>query len=181
MKLKCTLFIFFLFSFASLFGQTFSVTGVVKDAADSSAIVEATVLIADVKDSAHTTGTVTDVNGHFELTSLNEGKYMLKIIYLGYKTRRKFVNVSGSNADVGTLFIRNEATSLKGVTISGVQVRAEQLGDTTQFHADAYKTHPDASAEDLVTKMPGVTSDNTGVKVNGPHLQDLMMVHRKRQ
>ena len=27
------------------------------------------------------------------------------------------------------------------------------------FNADAYKVNPDASAEDLVTKMPGAASD----------------------
>jgi hypothetical protein len=62
---------------------------------------------------------------------------------------------------------------LSNVTVKGHQVRAEQMGDTTQFHADAYKTHPDATAEDLVTKMPGVTSDNSGVKVNGESVQQV--------
>ncbi len=65
------------------------------------------------------------------------------------------------------------ASELKGVTIEGKQIRAEQTGDTTSFHADAYKTNPDATAEDLVTKMPGVTSDNTGVKVNGEAVQQV--------
>jgi hypothetical protein len=56
-----------------------------------------------------------------------------------------------------------------------VQQRGEQKGDTTAFNADAYKTNPDATAEDLLKKMPGMTSDNSGVKVNGEAVQKVLV------
>jgi len=36
----------------------------------------------------------------------------------------------------------------------------EQLHDTVQFNAGAFRTNPDATIEDLVKKNPGDTMDN---------------------
>ncbi len=40
-------------------------------------------------------------------------------------------------------------------------------GDTLQYNADAYKVNPDASGEDLIRKMPGITVENGTVKAGG--------------
>ena len=40
---------------------------------------------------------------------------------------------------------------------------------------DQRKTNPDASAENLVTKMPGVTSENGSLKVNGEDVKKVLV------
>src|SRR5205085_12440292 len=40
-------------------------------------------------------------------------------------------------------------------------------GDTTQYNADAFKTSRDATSEDLVTKMPGITIQDGKVQAQG--------------
>jgi hypothetical protein len=153
--------------------QTYSVSGTLLDSKDNSSLIEVNVILTTGKDSTSKLGAVTDVSGVFSITNVPPGRYVLKAVYLGYKTITQNVNVTNNNVNVGTLKMNAGTNELKTVTIKTTQIRATQLGDTTQFNADAFKTHPDATAEDLVTKMPGVTSDNSGVKVNGETVQQV--------
>ena len=57
--------------------------------------------------------------------------------------------------------------SQQGKDLSGVTVVAKappviQKGDTSQFSASQYKVNPDATTEDLIKKMPGITVDKDG-------------------
>jgi hypothetical protein len=174
MVFKKLILAFFLSLFiVPAFGQGVTVTGKVLDAKDNSSIIQATVLLISNADTSQKNGTVTDADGNFSIGSVAPGTYKLRAIYLGYNTASQNVTVGNSNVNVGSLKLSATANELKSVTVEGKQIRAEQLGDTSQFRADAYKTHPDATAEDLVTKMPGVTSDQSGVKVNGETVQQV--------
>lgn len=173
MILRHTLLCCILFFSFNTFAQTYNITGRVLDDKDASTLIGVTVVVTKVTDTAIKTGNTTDANGSFEIDGISPGKYLLRFNYLGYTSVNKIVNVADKNVSLGTLTMKAQANDMKGVTVEGKQIRAEQLGDTTQFHADAYKTHPDATAEDLVTKMPGVTSDNSGVKVNGESVQQV--------
>jgi hypothetical protein len=48
-------------------------------------------------------------------------------------------------------------------------------GDTTEINASNFKTNPDASAEDLVKKMPGVTSNNGEVEAQGEKVKRVLI------
>ncbi|WP_161499172.1 TonB-dependent receptor [Flavipsychrobacter stenotrophus] len=173
-----TRFSFFLFSllFLSLssFAQPFNITGRVIDATDTTALIGVTVMVKSATDSTlPVNGGVTDADGNFSVAGVNAGTYKVTFAYVGYKTANQTITVSAADVQLGTIKLVNANKELKSVTIKDKQTRATQLGDTSQFNADAYKTHPDASAEDLVTKMPGVTSDANGVKVNGESLQQV--------
>ena len=175
MYTRISLFIFslLLISFSS-FAQPYTISGKVADAADTSALIGVTVIVKSAADSTlPANGGVTDADGKFNVGNVNKGTYLVKFDYVGYKAVVRTVNITGGNIDLGTIKMVNANKELKGVTIKDKQIRAVQMGDTSQFNADAYKTHPDATAEDLVTKMPGVTSDANGVKVNGESLQEV--------
>lgn len=155
------------------FAQPYTITAHLIDATDTSALIGVSAALTNNADTTQKTGGISDANGDLRIENISPGSYTLKLLYLGYKTVTKPVMVTGDNITLGTITMSANAKELKGVTIAGKQIRAEQKGDTSQFRADAYKTNPDASAEDLVTKMPGVTSDNSGVKVNGEAVQQV--------
>lgn len=155
--------------------QTYIVSGIVADAKDNRPLTGVNVLLTNKADTADKRGLASDVYGNFEFDNLPSGYYQLQFLYLGYKLASQTVHVAGNNVAVGRVKLIADATELKGVTIAGKQVRAEQKGDTSQFNADAFKTNPDASAEDLVGKMPGITSDQNGVKVNGEAVQQVLV------
>ena len=159
----------------SSFAQTYSISGRIADIKDTSMLIGVSVILKDGSDTSINTGLggVTDADGKFTIDGVAPGKYLLHLEYLGYKPQNRIVNVVDKNVLAGTIGMRGIANELKGVNVSGKQIRAEQNGDTTSFHADAFKVNPDATAEDLITKMPGVTSDNSGVKVNGEAIKQV--------
>ena len=168
-----SIFLFFMFSSVITCAQTFNLTGRVLDSKDTSTLVGVSVMVTKQADSNSKTGTVTDLDGYFTVTNLAAGSYNVTFDYIGYKLQSKQVMISTADVVLGTVKMTSTSNELKSVTIKDKEIRATQLGDTSQFNASAYKTHPDATAEDLVTKMPGVTSDNNGVKVNGENLQQV--------
>ena len=68
--------------------------------------------------------------------------------------------------DLGTIEIALDSKVINEVVVVG-QGTAVQKGDTTIMKAEAFKVNPDASAEDLVKKMPGITVENGTVKAHG--------------
>jgi hypothetical protein len=167
------LFLLFTFYIQNVFAQSYVVTGRVLDSKDTLTLIGVTAVLTSEIDTTQKKGAVTDENGNFTITGVADGRYNFKLIYLGYNTVSRSLTVAGGDVALGTIRMSSVARELKGVTISGQQIRAEQRGDTSQFNAGAYKTNPDADAEDLVKKMPGITSDEKGVKVNGETVQQV--------
>lgn len=159
----------------NVFSQTYSIVGKVIDEKDTAALIGVSVIVTRSSDSLFKTGTTTDGDGNFQITGLVTGQYLLRIEFLGYKSLTQTLNLADRDLETGVIVMRSKSTRLKGVTVRERQIRAEQKGDTSQFNAGAFKTNPDASAEDLVSKMPGITSDNTGVKVNGEAVQQVFV------
>ncbi|MCD6012410.1 MAG: hypothetical protein K0Q79_2272 [Flavipsychrobacter sp.] len=171
MFLRITIWLL-LFSFSG-FSQTYNITGRVIDDKDTGSLIGVTVIITKPADTTFKTGTITDADGNFQIAGLAPGQYALRFEYISYTQANRPVNIADGDVHVGTIKMKSKATELKGVTVTEQQLRAQQKGDTSQFNAGAFKTNPDASAEDLISKMPGVTSDNTGVKVNGEAVQQV--------
>ena len=61
------------------------------------------------------------------------------------------------------------------MTVEGTQERVQQNGDTIGYNAKAYKINPDANAEDLISKMPGITSSNGTVKAHGEDVKQVLV------
>ncbi len=151
-------------------GQGFMVSGTVSDDANRVALIGVTVVVSPVSDSTRVLGAVTDETGKFQIEGVPQGSYRLKASYIGYTDFVKRITITNKNVDAGKLKMHQSSVILKAAVITAKQTRVEQIGDTIMFHADAYKVNPDANAEDLVTKMPGVTSDGSTVKVNGENV-----------
>ena len=117
-----------------------------------------------VRVKGKTAGAVTDKDGAFSL-DYNPGE-VLVFSLLGYVQKEA---VPGN----GPLHIvlMEENAELKEVVIKGQVPPAQQKGDTLQYNADAYKVNPDASGEDLVKKMPGITVENGTVKAGGEEVR----------
>ncbi len=168
-------FLFFcLFAFVSRAQVT--VTGIITEE-NGNTLPGATIRVLG-KDSALITGAVSDASGEFTLTVKANTRYTLLFTHISYFGLSQFVPLQTENGPVnlGKIVLReSKAKKLKEVEVVGTQQRGSQSGDTTAFNAGAFKTNPDASAEDLIKKMPGVTSDNSGVKVNGETVQKVLV------
>jgi len=114
----------------------------------------------------------TDNNGNFEFNNLNRGFYQLEINSASFISKQQFVRLLDNRFD--TIFLQ-----LKIREIGEVVIKREAAillkGDTTQFKADSFKTQDNASAEDLLTKMPGITTENGEVKAQGEKVQRVLV------
>ncbi len=117
----------------------------------------------------------TDKNGIFTFYNIVTGNYKLQTSYIGFQTVITNIIANKPTVNIGVLKMKWISTTMSVAVIQGKVIPVEQKGDTTEFNADAYKTHPDASAEDLVNKMPGVSSQNGAVTVNGETVAQVLV------
>ncbi|MFO7657360.1 MAG: TonB-dependent receptor [Bacteroidales bacterium] len=151
--------------------QQLLLKGTVKDSISNLPLIGATVQLRNTGNN-RALGAITDASGAFEFTSLRSGaEYEMLIGYLGYVAVRKNIKLQDKNINLGNIFLSESHNRIKEVEIVGQSTRAEQIEDTLQIYADAYKVNPDASAEDLIKKMPGITVENGQVKAQGENVQ----------
>lgn len=156
-------------------GQTYTITGRIVDESDTSGLVGVNLFVSPTTDTAQKTGTATDENGSFTLENLAPGSYTIKATYIGFQPYERQVSVVDQNVNLGDFSLNVSATTLKNVVVTGQQISAQQKGDTSQFNANAFKVNPDANAEDLVTKMPGISNDGNTLKVNGEDVKQILV------
>jgi hypothetical protein len=143
---------------------------------DSSAkqnLSEATISVLDAKDSTLITFGLTDKKGSFELKGLNGGNYILLVSFTGYQTYAKnfSVTMEQKHVDLGELILQKEFKTLEGVVVTDV-APVKIKDDTISFRADAFKTKPNATVEDLLKKLPGVQVQKDGtVSAMGENVQ----------
>lgn len=156
---------------ARIFAQGVEVTGTVQEAKTKIAVVGASVLLINQKDSTQRKGVQADTAGNFRFTGVMAGAYRLRVTSIGYDDTETKVTVGATAKNVGVIVMGENARQLSEVVVRQKQIRVEQKGDTVQYNANAFKTNPDASAEDLVKKMPGVTIENGVVKAQGEEVK----------
>ncbi len=151
------------------------ITGTVLDKTDNSPIEQASIRILKERDSTYVTGLATDDAGKFLIT-VNPGKYIVSVSYLGYK--ESFTNVDASKKSV---VMDNILLSADGIMLSEAVVTAKAAeiaikGDTIEYNADSYKVQPSAVVEDLLKKMPGAEVDSEGkITVNGKEIKKILV------
>jgi len=170
-KLLLSSISFCLLSYAA-FAQQVTISGYVKNF-KSEGLPGAAVAYKNPRDTSWQ-GVVTNNDGKFIITT-QAGFYMVKVSYIGFtptiKRARAFENI-----DLGTIELKEDSASLKEVVVEGKMPAASILGgDTMQYNSRAYKTNPDANAEDLITKMPGITVQDGKVQAQGEEVKQVLV------
>src|SRR5664279_4252951 len=175
-RLIIILSVFFVSSAHSLFAQDCKLTGVIVDQADNKALPYAYIVATSVQDSTDRHFAASDLNGKFTVIGLKRRLYRVEVTFISYKTIRQSVLIKSENTDLGNVLMLAASQRLETVKIIANVPQAIQKGDTTEFNADAFKVNKDASTEDLVKKMPGVTIDNAGtVTAKGEQVQKVLL------
>ena len=139
-----------------------NVKGKLLDLVDNKPLSGATLSLTSIKDSTQKFNTLSGNNGSFEFKDLYTDSFLLKVSFIGYEDFKQIVGVTDSTVDLGTLFIPKAVKTLGGVTVVSKTPPTQQKGDTIQYNASQFKVNPDANAEDMIKKVPGVTVDKNG-------------------
>jgi hypothetical protein len=170
MKKLFLLVVLVCFSLTGLMAQ--SGTGVVKgkltDTIYKEVLSEATITVLNPKDSSVVSFVLTNAKGEFAIRDLDSGSYRLTASYSGYATFSRFFKISkdSTTIDLGTVQLFKKDDLLDEVVVEAPPISVKK--DTVEFRADAFKTKPNSTAEDLLKKIPGMQIDKDGnVKAQG--------------
>lgn len=164
----------------SIFAQNkvISVSGRVVESDSKEPAAQATIQLLALPDSAYAAGIASSNKGWFTLPKVKAGKYLLKISYIGFRT--KFVPVQLSNNDpekkIGTIALDPDAVMLSEAVITAEAPQVTVKEDTLEYNSTAYRTPEGAMLEELVKKLPGAEIDDEGnVKINGKEVKKIMV------
>lgn len=155
------------------FSQKVKIQGKIADSTTNEPLIGATLIFSKFRDTATKFYASTDINGIFRI-ELEKGGYRLLARYVGYSSVVTPLRAN-ENGTIGTIYLAELAVKMKDVEIIRRIPPVQINGDTTQYNADAFKTNPDANAEDLVTKMPGISIENGTVQAEGEDVKKVLV------
>lgn len=156
--------------------QNRRITGTIVDKDSKEAVMQATVQLLK-PDSTFVGGAVSDMDGHFAVDAPKNGKYLVKISCVGYKTLVKDINIE-KNADValGTIPFATDAIMLKGAEVTAQAAKVTVKKDTFVYNASAYRTPEGSVVEELVKKLPGAqVGDDGKITINGKEVKKILV------
>nr|WKN36537.1 TonB-dependent receptor [Tunicatimonas sp. TK19036] len=156
------------------FGQTYSLSGTALDSANQEGLASAYVILSTVNEG-NQLATITNEKGEFRFEKLSSGGYKLTITYVGYKPLEKWIMMRDSDRTLEKLVLAASTATLDEVEVQGQVVQSIQKGDTTEYNAKAFKTNPDADAEGLLKKLPGVVIQNGTVQAQGEDVKQVLV------
>ncbi len=155
------------------------ISGFVVDESENIALPGAHVLLKHAMDTTRVYHVTTDAEGRFSLI-INRGRYYSSVSFVGYESYisdEPFVAFSSVN-DMDTIKLVR-GTLLDEVEIAGERPQMRVRGDTLDYDARAFKLNPDASAEDLIRRLPGVLVDQGRVTAQGENVRRLYVDGRE--
>ncbi|MCI9846656.1 carboxypeptidase-like regulatory domain-containing protein [Flavobacterium pectinovorum] len=117
---------------------------------------------------------ITNDKGKFQLTLKPNTSYVIKISYLGMKSKEIQITTKTEN------IVQNVVMDDVGIELEGVEIVREMpvsiKGDTIVYNADSFKSGTERKLEDVLKKLPGVEVNADGeIEVEGKKVSKLMV------
>ncbi len=153
-----------------------NITGKVVEKETSEALPMTTVKLMKT-DSTLVKGVVTSETGDFKVAAPADGKYIVKITCVGFKSFTRNITVAeGKDIALGTVSMSPDAIMLKGATIVSNVAKVVLKEDTFIYNAAAYRTPEGSVVEELVKEIPGAeVSDDGTIKINGKTVKKVLV------
>jgi hypothetical protein len=172
--IKYNFLFFFSFLLTAMTAQNTTITGTVISNGDGSTLPGAHVILVPVAGGAELDN-LTDDKGKFVVNNIKPGEYLLTISYLGFTDYKKQLQITRRGLELGDIKLVESAYELGQVQVVGQAAQAVSKDDTLQFNASSFKTNPDASAEDLTRKVPGIVIENGRIQAQGEDVKEILV------
>ena len=162
-----------------------TVKGRLASATDDTPLAGATMRMLLLPDSTLLIGSYSDKEGLFSLTSSRVSphassktpqKLLIVASYMGYQTSEKIITIRNKvkEYDLKDVYMQEDARLLGEALVSATPPPVMVKEDTVEYFADSYKTQPDATAEDLLKRLPGVeVAEDGSVTAHGETVQQI--------
>lgn len=155
-----------------------SVSGRVMESDSDEPAAQATVQLLSLPDSTYAAGAASSDKGWFTLPKVKAGKYLLKVSFIGFRTKFLPIQLTDNVPDkqVGNISLEPDAVMLKEAVVTAEVPPVIVKGDTTEYSAAAYPVPEGAMLEELVKKIPGAeVSDDGKITINGKEVKKIMV------
>ena len=163
-----TLFLLIAFTLHAQKNFRGSIKGSLTDTVFVESMEGATITLLSAKDSSVVNYTLADTKGAFEFTNIDTGHYRLIVSFMGYDPHSRNIEINRHQPilDLGAVNLTKSGELLDEVIVEASPVIIKK--DTVEFRAGAFQTAPNATAEDLLKRIPGMEVDKDGnVKAQG--------------
>ena len=136
-----------------------TITGKVIDQSLNTPLPYVNVVIKN-EDGKIVTGGITDEQGEFKIGNIPDGKHLVNIQYIGFKTVTKEINIGRGNyrVDLGNIELEEEATGLDAVTVVGEVSTIQQKVDRKVITIGK-DLAASGTASDIMVGIPSVSID----------------------
>lgn len=154
-----------------------TVSGVLLDTASKQSLSAATVSLLNRNDSSLVSYVISDTKGNFRFDKVAPGDYLIQVAFQGYGIYQRPITVRADNptTSMGNVYLKALENTLETVVVKSSPPIVVKK-DTVEFNAGSFKTKPNATAEDLLQKLPGVTVDkNGGITAQGESVARILV------
>ncbi|WP_346238997.1 TonB-dependent receptor domain-containing protein [Niabella insulamsoli] len=154
-----------------------TISGIVKNKADNSAIPYVNVVVKTEKDNAFVAGTVTNDEGRFSIANVKPGNYRLGVSFMGFENREEFLFVGSLSAflDIPVIELGEHSTVLDGVTISAKASDVSNKLDKKTYSIADNISQSGGSVLQSMQNLPGVTVQDGKVQLRGNEKVTVLM------
>ena len=109
-------------------------------------------------------GGITDVKGHFNLTDIPDGRYVLQVSFVGYKSVNRQVQLNPQHRTVNfaAIYISEDSHTLGEVKVTGQRSQMKLEVDRKTFTVDEVLAAAGGSVSDLLENIPSVEVTTDG-------------------
>lgn len=146
-----------------------TISGIVKNKLDKSAIPYVNVVINAENDSVFVAGTITNDEGRFSIGNIEPGNYNLEVSVIGFEDKKQplFVGHLSEFIEIPVIELEEQSTILEGIVIN-----AERTGLSNGLNKKTYSVADNISQSggsvlQSMQSLPGVTIQDGKVQLRG--------------
>jgi hypothetical protein len=151
---------------------------IVVDSFNNVKMTNASIIITRASNSALMISGRTNTSGYCLLSIKDSGRYVLQVSYPGYSDYSQKIIVSDRQVQTPHYLVSliPIAHLLEEVVVKNEIMKIRMNGDTMEYRADSFLTDRNASVEDLLKKLPGITVDAGGkISVYGKRINKILI------
>ncbi len=141
-----------------------TLSGIIKGSTGNSGLPFVNVVLKSEKDSVFVTGTVTNEEGRFVLTSIKPGKYVVQYSYAGFavKTAPVLVGSLSPFLDLGIIELQTDRNMLQDVLVTAKSDDVANKMDKKTYSVAANIAQSGGSVLQVLKNLPGITTSQEG-------------------
>ena len=153
----------------------FEVRGSVADSAGTG-LGNAMVVALTRPDSTLARFALTNGDGRFTISGLTAGDYILQVTLIGYGTYRRDFTLADADLDAGEVALSVAAVEMEELVVSAEHVPFVNRRDTLSYNALAFRTPPNSTVEELLSRLPGIQVEDDGsITAQGEPVENILV------